>query len=60
MNEPDIITNCVVLILRFSDKPNLQEFELLAYEQACQLLEVMCKRMKSALEKQDNEPENYT
>ncbi len=39
MTDNDILGHCTALILTFSNKPNLTEYEMLAYEQSCRAVE---------------------
>ena len=54
----DIIKTCTALVIIFNKKKNLCEFELLAYEQVCRILETTLKNLRE--EQEDNyEFESY-
>jgi len=54
-----ILQTCTAIVCMYADKKPLQEFELLAYEQACCTLESVLKDFRSVWET-PNEFENYT
>ncbi|KKK52343.1 hypothetical protein LCGC14_3105870 [marine sediment metagenome] len=54
-----VIQVCATLVCKFSDKKSLQEFELLAYEQACRTLESVLGDFRKTWEA-TNEFENYS
>ncbi|KKK73185.1 hypothetical protein LCGC14_2896360 [marine sediment metagenome] len=54
-----IVPVCMVLVCKYADKKPLQEFELLAYEQACCTLESVLKDFRKIWET-TNEFENYS
>lgn len=54
-----VLQICAAVVCKFANKAPLQEFELLAYEQACRTLEsVLCDFRKTWETR--NESENYT
>ena len=57
MNMQEFFMASVALILTFSKKPNLQEFELLAYEQACRAAETILRETREVFN--ERELENY-
>lgn len=54
-----LIQTCTLVIYTFANKSPLQEFELLAYEQACRTLESVLTDFRKNWES-SNESENYT
>ena len=54
-----VVNACVCVINKFSDVAPLQEFEVLAYEQACRTLETILKDFRETWETND-ELENFT
>lgn len=54
-----LIQTCTLVVHTFANKGPLQEFELLAYEQACRTLESLLSDFRKNWEN-TNESENYT
>ena len=57
MDLDNILSTCTALVITFNKKPNLQEFEVLAYEQACRVLEEALKDFREMW--QHGKLENY-
>ena len=53
-----VIESCVALISVLGKKNTLQEFELLAYEQACRVVEVSLKEIRENIS-DEGEFESY-
>ena len=53
----DVLGNCVALVTVLSKKATLQEFELLAYEQACRVIETTLKDFRETWD--DGELESF-
>ena len=60
MDINNVLQTCTALVIIFNKKETLQEFELLAYEQACRILESTLKDFREMWEKNYGEFENYT
>jgi len=54
----ELIDSCVALVTVLGKKESLQEFELLAYEQACRVIEVTLKDFRETWQNGE-ELENY-
>lgn len=48
-----VVDSCIYVLDIFSEKQPLQEFELLAYEQACRTLETVLKDFRETWETKD-------
>ncbi len=59
MDTQVVLQSCTAIICTFVDRKPLQEFELLAYEQACRTLESVLKDFRSVWEI-PNESEDYS
>lgn len=54
-----LLKNCTEIICSFANKNFLQEFELLAYEQACRTLESILKDFRQTWEVLNDESDDY-
>jgi hypothetical protein len=55
-----VLQTCTALVVAFRARQNLREFELLAYEQACRILETTLKEFRETWEEKDEELGNFS